>query len=654
MATLDTLEPYVRFYQNTVASLDGVARALSASDQATRASLPPADDPLFSAGEVSLPPAPPRFPTTDGLWRPRDAIHLQGLTDLYTVVGRFSYQGDLHDDNLTALRHCVDALDAEIARQRADLQSLAALPERIHAAAARYEAQELTSSRAQQEVLLAKFEPEAARLRETAAQLADALAAVKKPDLSRLDTAPDLYRAFVTEVSDQYTRALPVLRERLASLSKVAECEVPPSWPDTLPFAPALPDELVAAPPTEDNALVAAREAAHQHAAHETALARAQDELGVQLRRVEGEITSLTQREAEQIKEIGSARLVVRWAAQHDALEALRAQIAAVVNDGQARTQSVAHLTAEAQRIHAAIGARQNDATELAQSLPVQEAALQKLREEEPALFGKDEWRKRVRDAEGVLEDNQAELGRRQQEIAALQGEIARIHARQGADQGHIASLARALEEHRAQEAQCLRDLAEIEQSLGTARPPRRVSTADAEAALAALQNARVEARARLDRLAAEARRVREDSDRAAVQLRQLVGDRERLQGQLTQTQRQAATAREEALRALGQRRQQGFEQHVNRVLGDLTESLRQVDRIFADPARRALLVRAGVMSDGPVKLRAQADALAEKIAVVKQTREAELSLHAEALGRVRQEFLARVVEASHAAWDAA
>ncbi len=653
MATLDTLEPYVRFYLSTVATLDGVARALAAADQSTRAALPPADDPMFAAGEVTLPPAPGRFPTTDGLWRPLDPIRLQGLTDLYTVVGRFSFQGDLDDENLKALGACVASLDQEIARQLADLEALGALPARVHAAAARLEAEELTSNRAQQEELLAQFEPEAQRLRQTATLLAEAVAAVKKPDLSRLETAPELYRAYITEVSDCYARGLPVLRERLASLSKVADCEVPPSWPDSLPFAPALPDELVTAPPAEDPALLAAREAAAQHAAHETALARAQDELGVQLRRVEGEVTSLSQREAEQLKEIGSARLVVRWAAQHDALEGLRAQIAAVVHDGQLRTQSVAQLSAEAQRIHAAIGARQAEATELAQSIPAQEAALQKLRGEEPALFGKDEWRKRVRDLEGVLDDTNAELARMQQEIAALQGEIARIHGRQGAEQGHIAALSRTLEEHRAQEAQGMRELAEIEQSLGAARPPRRVSTADAEAALAALQHARAEARSRLDRLAAEARRVREDSDRAAVQLRQMVSERERVQGQLTQTQRTAAAAREEALRALGQRRQQGFEQHVGRVLGDLIESLRQVDRIFADPARRTLLVRAGVMSDGPVKLRAQADALAEKIAALRASREPELTLHAEALDRVRREFVARVAEAARAAWDA-
>jgi len=653
MATLEKLVPIVRVYLGALASLDGVAQALAAADGATRAALPPPTDPRFAIEGAEMPAAPARFPGTDGLWRPADPQHLSGLTDLYTVVGRFTLQGDLDNDNLRALAACVDALDAEIARQRADLDALAAIPERLHARAARDEESELASSRAQQQELLAQFEPEAKRLREAATALADAVLAVKKPDLARLETAPDLYRAYITEVNDLYAKALPGLRERLAALSRVAECEVPPSWPDALPFAPALPEELVAAPPAEDATLSGAREAAAQHAAHETALARAQDELGVQLRRVEGEIASLTQREAEQLKEIGSARLVVRWAAQHDALDGLRAQIAAVVNDGQVRTQSVAQLGAEAQRLHAAIAARQAEATELAQSLPAQEAALEKLRGEEPALFGKDEWRKRLRDQEEALSLAQGELTRRQQEIVALQGEVARIQARQGAEQGHIAALSRTLEEHRAQEAQCLRELAEIEQSLGSARPPRRVSTPDAERSLEALQAARVEARARLDRLAAEARRVREDSDRAAVQLRQMVGERERVQGQLTVAQRQAAEARNEALQALAHRRQQGFVQHVGRVLSDLTESLRQVDRIFADPARRALLVRAGVMSNAPVRLRADADALAQQVAAVRAVREPELALHADNLARLRQDFVARAAEACRSAWDA-
>lgn len=216
MATLEKLVPIVRVYLGALASLDGVAQALAAADGATRAALPPPTDPRFAVEGAAPPSAPARFPSTEGLWRPADPLHLSGLTDLYTVVGRFTLQGDLDDNNLRALAACVDALDAEIVRQRADLDALAAIPDRLHACAGRDEESELASSRAQQQELLAQFEPEAKRLREAAAALADAVLAVKKPDLARLESAPDLYRAYTTEVNDLYAKALPGLRERLA------------------------------------------------------------------------------------------------------------------------------------------------------------------------------------------------------------------------------------------------------------------------------------------------------------------------------------------------------------------------------------------------------------------------------------------------------
>src|SRR5581483_1107383 len=125
------------------------------------------------------------------------------------------------------------------------------------------------------------------------------------------------------------------------------------------------------------------------------------------------------------------------------------------------------------------------------------------------------------------------ELTRRQQSLAALNGEAVRLRARLQTEQSQVVATTRAVEEARAREAEVLREIAEMERSLGPSVPPRRIPTAQAEEALAALQTSRAEARARAERMTVEARRTREDLDRAAVQLKQLAAERQRAQAAL-------------------------------------------------------------------------------------------------------------------------
>ena len=114
---------------------------------------------------------------------------------------------------------------------------------------------ELENSRAQEAELLRQFEPEAAQLRDLCKRLLEAVRATRRPDLSRLDTADALYQEYVARVGGLYGKALPVLRDAIAALSKVARCEVPPSWPDALPFAAHLPDDLITSPVPESLAV---------------------------------------------------------------------------------------------------------------------------------------------------------------------------------------------------------------------------------------------------------------------------------------------------------------------------------------------------------------------------------------------------------------
>lgn len=649
MATADPRHAYVRFYLAAVDDLDRVIAALAGTHGAARDAVRAYEDVLRDVpGAGSL--APAAVLSTSALWRPRDPAQLASLTDVYEVVGRFSFQGD-DDANLRAMTALVASLRAEVDRQRASFAEMARVPALAHEHATALEEKELASSRTQQARLLEQFEPAAAQLREIAAKLLAAIRAEKKPDLARLDSAEANYQDYVTRVRGLYAKALPYLREKFAELCKLAGADTPQSWPDTLPFAPTLPPDLVASPAPETPALAQARQAAEAWSAQADALARAQDELGVQARRSDGELAALAQREAEALKEINTAKVVVRWATKLDELDHLRGEAAAVQAEGQARTQSLTNLAVEAQRVTTQLAALQKDATEWAQGIAAKEDVVREHKKKEPAFLGRDGWREGLERLEAELDEMRGELTRRQQGIVAQQGELARVNGRQAAEQGAITVLARRHEELKTRDTAMQQEVARIEQELGAARPARRVTVQQAEEVLGAIQNARNEARARVERVGAEVRRIREDTDRAAVQLKQLQAERERQQGALAAAQKQSTTAYDDALRTLATRRAAAFESHAQQVLAGLEDSLTQVDRVFVDPARRALLVRAGVMSGAPGQLRDRAAAFGQSVAAAAEQADAVYAAQRATLDTVEREFLLRAPEACRAAW---
>lgn len=643
-------EAAVRAYLSALAEFESALQVLALGEQCLHDGLAPFAD--LAAQLDAGPPAASAIPTADGLWRPRDPVALQGITDVYEVPGRFAYQGD-DDANLRALAERVTAARADLARQLTRLEQLAGAPARISAVAETMERTELENSRAQEAELLRQFEPEAAQLRDLCKRLHEAVRATRRPDLARLDTADGLYLEYVTRVGGLYGKALPVLREAIAALSRVARCEVPPSWPDTLPFAAHLPEDLVTSPVPESPAVQQLRQALESQAQQEAALLRAQDELGVQLRRVDGEVGAMVQREVELLREVEVAKLVLRGCTRHDALDVARAALAAIQAEGQARTQALTAVQAEGQRALAQIAAIQTDATEWAQAVQVKDGLLARHRGDEPALFGKDDWRKKLLELEDEVNDLRAELQQRQQRIGEGNVEVARLRAREAAEQATITTLTQQLEEGRRREAQSLKELLEVEKELGAAVPPRRLPTAHAEELLAAAVAARNELRARVERLTTESRRVKEDADRAAVQLKQLAAERARIESGLAVALRQSGSAHEEALRSLAVRRQAAFESHAGQVLAGLEESLAQVDRNFIEPARRAMLVRAGVMTDAPVTLRARGAELEAALPALRARWAAAVDPAVEALAAVETGFLATAGQRARAAWRA-
>ena len=604
----------------------------------------------FADLTAHLEPSPATHSSAAQLWRPRDAESLLGITDLYEVSGRFSFQGD-DDANLRAFADCVIAARADLTRQRSHLEGLVAAPVRICAVADAMESAELESSRAEEAELLRQFEPEAGQLRDLCKRLLEAVRATRRPDLARLDSADALYVEYVGRVGGLYGKALPVLREAIAALSKVARCEVPPSWPDALPFAAHLSDDLLTSPLPETPAVLQLRQALESFGPQEGALRRAQDELGVQARRIEGEAAATKNRDEDLLREVEIARQVLRWSTRIDAVEAAQAALAAIQVQGQARTQELLALQARGQQTQAEIAATKIDGTEWAQAIQAKEGVVAKHRGEEPSLFGKDEWRRRLAELEAEANELRDELKQRQQRIVEANFDVGRLRAREATEHATIAALSQQLEEARRREAQAIKEVQEMEKGLGANLPPRRLPTAYAEELLANTATSRNEIHARLERTTAELRRVAEDADRAEVQLKQLATERTRMESGLAVALRLSSAAQEEVLRALAVRRQAAFESHAAQVMAVLEESLVQVDRNFIEPARRAMLVRAGMLSDAPQSLRARGGALEVALPALQERWAAVVEPVWGALERVEGGFLRSIGAWARAAW---
>src|SRR6185436_13528145 len=117
----------------------------------------------------------------------------------------------------------------------------------------------------------------------------DAVRAVAVPDLSNAETAADDYRRYSTKVDQVYQTCLPFLRKAIINLYTFVGCEVPSSWPDTLPLQKELPEELVHIPVADSNELSQAQATLKALAEEEIQLSRMKDELTTHLSRIDAE-----------------------------------------------------------------------------------------------------------------------------------------------------------------------------------------------------------------------------------------------------------------------------------------------------------------------------------------------------------------------------
>src|SRR4051812_42020438 len=98
---LTRLSSYVRFYLTVAKQLGGAWDNLDRTHAVVKDALSPFADPLAPVGSVALNAALGTPPQARALFaqlvRPEDEEGLSGLTDVYEVIGRFTFQGDDND-----------------------------------------------------------------------------------------------------------------------------------------------------------------------------------------------------------------------------------------------------------------------------------------------------------------------------------------------------------------------------------------------------------------------------------------------------------------------------------------------------------------------------------------------------------------------------
>jgi hypothetical protein len=651
---LGPLKSYVRFYLTVVTQLQAAWETLVRTHEMVRTDLAPFAAPLGPVQNAALASsqslAPQRPSALGALWMPQDSAELTGLTDIYEVVGRFTFQGQ-DAENLARVQAVVTAARSEAAAQRSRLTDLARLAALSSASAQRLAAEEARTAAQRRAEKLAAFAPLVQTLQLRAKQTMDAVRAVPIPDLATVEAAPSDYQKYVTKVDQVYQTCLPYLRKALADTYTFAGLEVPQSWPDTLPLIKELPGELASVPPADSHDLQKARAGVEALIEEETHLVRARDDIAVTQARLEGELAAELQKEAEARGEIEVAALIVNYATALEQYEQAAHAIGTLEQQKAQRTYGVGEITARQQQTQAAIAALEQELAERVKALEVTDKKLAVEKDNEPALFGKDDWRNRVAAIEGELAALRNLFTQRQAILNQFKIDLSAHSVQAQTEQAQIGLIERWIADTKAKQ-KAMQDAArDIENRLGHARPPTTPSVVDAQQAVAALQTRRGEVLERIDRFKTEIRRQKEENARVIARLKQIEAERQRV-AQMAQSAQIAATqGREAALRQLAARRKAEVERHASEVLGGLERSLASIDQVFVEPAREAML-----KDDAPRPL--ASDVVmenAQKVAPVVERLLSELEpqlLTQDAmLGQIQREFCEVAVEACRAAW---
>jgi hypothetical protein len=654
---LTLLRSYVRFYLTVADQIGSAWGALARSHEAVRSALEPFQGPLGPVASpafvAALAPGRPLPDEMADLWRPEDLEGLGGLADVYEVVGRFSFQGEA-GENLARVQWLVSHARNEIHTQRTRLGDLGQLAAAARAAAERLAGDEARTGEERRRERLAAFDAMALQVVARAKQTAEAVRGAAPPDVSALEAAADEYAKYVSKADKLYQTCLPFLHKALAALYEFVGAEVPGSWPDTLPFAKAIPDEFLTLPSADSPELGRARDTLAALESEGTRLVRGRDEVKLALARLESERAALVAKEAEAKQDLERAGALVEWASHHASLAEAERAVTALEQRKAERLRAAGAAWQQHKQAEAGIGALEAELENRNRELARAQERLDDEREREPVLFGKEEWRLRVSALEQDIEAQRGLYAQRFGVLNQLKIELSSLSVQVQTEQRQRELVESWLADAR-QKRDSLRSAAgEAEARLGAARPPRPPAEAEAQALFEAARRRRDDVAARVEALAAEERARADEGARVDARLKQIAAERQRAADVLQSAQVAATQGREAALRQLEARRVAAVRQHVAEVVEGLERSLLSADAIFVEPARK-LLAESKQSGESPAAaLAAAAEQAAPVVEALAREIEPELLALDALLGQVQREFCDAAPEACRTAWGAA
>jgi hypothetical protein len=649
------LGSYVRFYLTVVKQLVAAWENLERSHGVTKEALSPFAEPLAVVGSPPLAAAlgepPVKRQAFAELFRPEDEEALTGLTDMYEVAGRFSFQGD-DNQNLARVQALVSGARNEIVSQRLRLGDLAKLPEVARAVAARLTAEETARAAAARTEKAAAFEPLARQVQDRAEQTTKAVRGVPMPDLASADSAADDYKRYIARLDQVYQTCLPFLRKAIGALYGFVGAEPTASWPDTLPLIHDLPGELCSVPPADSNELSQARAALSGIADEEIQLGRARDEIATSIARYEGELGAAAVHDKEIDVDTATANQIADYVAATEAAQTMRAAVAGLEMAKAERLRAAGEVWQRHQSIEAGIKLLEEELRARSDEMAQADAALAAEKKAEPVLFGKDDWRGRVAGIEGQLESLRAAYQQRQGVLNGLRIDMSSVSVQVQTEQQQALLVDRQLGDNRATLEAIQKTVRDLAAALGAQRPARPVTLAEAREALGALQQARMENAQRMDRLKAEVRRQKEETVRVLTRLKQIGVERQQLGAMVQSAEMVVSRGREEALLHLAAQRRAAVERHVSEVLGTLEKSLTMVGPVFVDPARKVMMDATEPRPEASAAVTEAADKVAPVVEKLGRELDAELLAQDAALGQIQREFCDVAVSACRAAWS--
>ncbi len=648
------LGSYVRFYLTVVNQLGAAWDNLGRIHDVSREALSPFSDPLTRVQSPALTSAmdvrPSARPMLEALLQPDDAEGLTGINDVYEVVGRFTFQGE-DNKNLARVQQLVSGARNEIVAQRGRLTDLLKLPDQARAVAQRLAAEELARAAADRADKLRAFEPLAEQVIVRAKQTFDAVKAVPMPDLSEADTAADEYHRYAAKLDQVYQTCLPFLKKAVSSLYAFVSCEPGASWPDVLPVIRELPAELVAVPHADSPELSQARASLSALGEEEIVLGRLRDDAVATINRLEGEIQALDNKDKALEQDFTTASAILTYVSTEELAQAARAELAAAEQQKAARVEIASRVWQRQKQIEAAIAVLDEELKTRQGQIAELREQLNKERSEEPVLFGKDDWRMRVAAIEASIETQQGIFQARQSTLNQFRIDLSSVNVEVQTEQAQSGLIDRQIAEVRARLDAMTKAVREMGERLGPSRPARAVASSDAREALGALQDARAEIGAKIERLKNEVRRQKEETLRVVARMKQVITERQQFGAMLESAQLAVTQGREAAAKKLAADRRSAVERHVTEVLHTLEKSASMAGQVFIDPARVELIKSTEPRADASQALLDAAEKVAPVVERLARELDPDLLSQDASLGQIQREFCDVAVSACRAAW---